>query len=552
METISAERIGRAAYRLLANTGIKYPKNYLDKLIHHFRIETDPGAKSVLASILQNIIYAAEEPATLCQDTGVPVFHVYLNPGIILKGDIEAAITESTAKATEEVPIRKNVIEPFTYENPGTNTGWGAPFVYYHYGTTPGPLQLRAELKGFGGEIKSNSDWIFTSSESMEDAVLSYVLHNVMLSKGEGCMPGLIGVGVGGYAGEAVSNAKNAVFRELTEKQPNLPKDDFVRRLEERIYRCVNRLGLGPMGGGGNTTTLGVYLELRGTHTAVAPVAVSNQCWASRGSEALITENKTDYITAHVEKEDLPVLSKTLSEELSKMQAGGNVYRLKTPVAEEDILKLKVGDVVYLDGTICTARDGAHRRMVDLTRSGDTEKIPKEILHHRSIYHMGPVISKTTDGWLINSAGPTTSSRFTDDAAVLIEKGIINFIVGKGTMGSNTVNALKGRGVYLKAVGGCAVTYKRSILSNRVEWLDLGFPEAVWIMDIKDFGPLVVGIDAAGNSLAKNVLETVYDNARQIYLEEGLDPKKRYAQYPQTFAGLSLEELIQGNSKNCL
>ncbi len=271
METISAERIGCVAYQLLALAGTKYPKNYLDKLIQHFEIETDSGAKSVLTSIIQNIVYAAEEPASLCQDTGVPVFHVYLNPGITIKGDIEAAITEATVNATEEVPIRKNVIEPFSFENPGTNTGWGVPFIYYHYRSQPGPLRVRAELKGFGGEIKSTSDWIFTSTESMEDAVLSYVLHNVMLSKGEGCMPGLIGVGVGGYAGEAVSNAKSAVFRELTEKQPASPEDDFIRRIEDRIYRCVNRLGLGPMGGGGNTTTLGVYLERRGTQTAVAP-----------------------------------------------------------------------------------------------------------------------------------------------------------------------------------------------------------------------------------------------------------------------------------------
>jgi len=545
METIAAERIGSVAYQLLANTGIKYPKNYLDKLNRHLREETDPGAKGVLASILQNIIFAAEEPASLCQDTGVPAFHVYLNPGIIINGDIEAALTDATVRATEEVPIRKNVIEPFSFENPGTNTGWGVPFIYYHYGSHQGPLRVRAELKGFGGEIKSTSDWVFTSTDSMENAVLSYVLHNVMLSKGEGCMPGLIGIGVGGYAGEAVSNAKNAVFRELTEKQPASPKDDFIRRIEDRIYRCVNRLGLGPMGGGGNTTTLGVYLERRGTQTAVAPVAVCNQCWASRGSEALITENNIDYITSHVNKEDLPALNNILSEELSQHQAGGDTYRLNTPVSKEKIQKLKVGDVVYLNGTICTARDGAHRRMVDLIRSGENEKIPKEILDHRSIYHMGPVISKAPDGWCINAAGPTTSSRFTDDAAVLIENGIINFIVGKGTMGSKTINALKGRGVYLKAVGGCAVTYKRSILQNKVEWLDLGFPEAIWIMTVKDFGPLVVGIDAAGDSLAENVMETVYENARQIYQEEGMDPQKRYVQYPQTVAGLSLEELIQ-------
>ena len=544
MDTISAKTIEQVAYALLANAGTKYPKNFLEKVVSHFKSETNSGAKSVLASILENIIYAAEEPASLCQDTGVPVFHIYLNPGVTIEGDIAAALSAATIRATEEVPIRKNVIEPFTFENPGTNTGWGVPFIYYHYENHSGPVRLRAELKGFGGEIKNTADWVFTSTESMEDAVLTYVLHNVMLSKGEGCMPGMLGVGVGGYASEAALNAKDAVFRELNRKQPADAGDPFIRRLEHRICRCVNRLGLGPMGSGGDTTTLGVYLERRGTQTAAAPVSVCQQCWASRASEALIAPDQTTYITPHIEKEDLPALRDLLAEEMST-QAGMTVHRVNTPVSAEEIRKLRAGDVVFVSGILCTARDGAHRRMVDLVRSGGGDRIPKEILAHGAIYHAGPVIAKTPEGWRIDAAGPTTSSRFTEDASVLIEKGLINFIVGKGTMGIRAINALKGKGVFLKAVGGCAVTYKRCITENSVEWLDLGFPEAVWIMTVKDFGPLVVGIDSMGNSLVDNVMETVHENARKIYQEEGLDPTKRHIQYPQTFAGLSLEEVIE-------
>lgn len=548
MEKISAKLIEQAAFALLERTGTKYPKNFLAILVSHFKSESNPGAKSALASILQNIILAAGEPASLCQDTGVPVFHVYLNPGVSIEGDIEAALAEATARATESVPIRQNVVEPFTFENPGTNTGWGVPFVYYHYENKPGPIRLRAELKGFGGEIKSTVDWVFTSTKSMEDAVLAYVLNNVILSKGEGCMPGMLGVGVGGYASEASMNAKNAVFRELGKKRESASEDPFIRRLEERIYRCVNRLGLGPMGDGGDTTTMAVYLERRGTHTAAAPVAVSQQCWASRASEALITADKISYITPHIETGDLPALSNLLSEEMSS-GAGTRIHRLNTPVSQEDIRKLKAGDVVYVSGVLCTAREGAHRKMVDIVRSGEEDRIPEEILRHRAIYHCGPVVAEAAGGYSITAAGPTTSSRYTEEAAVLIEKGLMNFIVGKGTMGTPVIDALKGRGVFLKAVGGCAVTYKRCITGNKVEWLDLGFPEAVWSMTVKDFGPLVVGIDATGKSLSENVLETVHANAHEIYREEGLDPKKRYIRNPQTFAGLSLEEVIENQNR---
>jgi tartrate/fumarate subfamily iron-sulfur-dependent hydro-lyase alpha chain len=133
MDTIPSKVLEKAAYALLADAAAKYPKNYLEKLVTHFIGETNPGAKSVLASILQNIILAAEASASLCQDTGVPVFHVYLNPGVSVDGDIEEALTEAVVRATEDVPIRKNVVEPFTYENLGNNTGWGTPFIYYHY-----------------------------------------------------------------------------------------------------------------------------------------------------------------------------------------------------------------------------------------------------------------------------------------------------------------------------------------------------------------------------------------------------------------------------------
>jgi fumarate hydratase class I len=522
----------------LSNTANKYPKLYLKKLLAGLKGESNPSSKSVIISIIENIISAAEGSASLCQDTGVPTFHVFLNPELNVKGDIEAALIEGTQRATMEVPIRRNVVEPFTYENPGNNTGWGTPFIYYHYSSKPGPMKLRAELKGFGGEIKS----------TMEDAVLVYVLHNVMLSRGEGCIPGFLGVGVGGYVSEAMVNAKNAVFRELSQEVPPAPKnadDRFIRNLEHRIFQCVNRLGLGPMGGGGNTTTLGVYLERRGTHTAVAPVSVSQQCWASRGSEAAIRGNQVTFLTPHFEKADIPALREEMERESSQPASEGSIYELSTPIDADKLLELRIGDVVYLNGTICTSRDGAHRRMVAKVREGNRADIPEEILTHGAIYHCGPVISEEKNGWSIVSAGPTTSSRFTDDAAFLMEQGIIKVAIGKGTMGAPVVNALTGKGVFLTAVGGCAVMYRKMIQSADVKWLDLGYPEAVWIFRVKQFGPLVVSIDAAGQSVSPNVMQTVYENAFKIYAEEGLDPKKRYIQYPQTFAGLSLKEITE-------
>ena len=547
MKTITQAVLCEVAYTLLSKTTTMYPKNFLNKLLSGLSSEDNPSSKSVLFSIAENIIAATEGSVSLCQDTGVPAFHIYLNPSIEVKGDIETALMEATSRATLEVPMRCNVVEPFTFQNPGNNTGWGTPFIYYHYSSQPGPMRIRAELKGFGGEIKSTADWVFTSTENMADAVLAYVLNNVILSRGEGCMPGFLGIGVGGYVSEAMLNAKNAVFRELSQTRTQIPASEeerFLRELEGRIFRCVNRLRLGPMGAGGRTTTLGVYLERRGTHTSVAPVCVSQQCWASRGSEALLDECSVKYLTPHLEREDVPAVREFLAAVSSQSGDNGNIYELTTPITFEQLSKLRVGDVVYLSGTICTSRDGSHRRMVEIVKSGHNEDIPEEILSNGIIYHCAPVVFPEPHRWSIVSAGPTTSSRFTKDSAFLVESGIIKAAIGKGTMGDEMIRALKGKGVYLTAVGGCAVSYRKMIRKVDVKWLDMGYPEAVWIFDVERFGPLIVSIDSTGMSASRNIMGEVYENARKIYEEEGMDPNKRYIQYPQTFAGMSLEEVF--------
>jgi fumarate hydratase subunit beta len=182
--------------------------------------------------------------------------------------------------------------------------------------------------------------------------------------------------------------------------------------------------------------------------------------------------------------------------------------------------------------------------MVKNIKEGSTESIPEELRDNRIVYHCGPVVMKEDKGWRIYAAGPTTSSRFTDDAAFLFEKGIFKVAIGKGTMGANAKNAIRGKGVFLSAVGGCAVTYTKMIHQADVKWIDLGYPEAMWIFKVVNFGPLIVSIDSKGKSLTEKVMGEVYENARKIFREEGLDPNLRYVQYPQTFAGLSLEEVI--------
>ena len=112
-----------------------------------------------------------EGSSCLCQDTGVPVLHVYLNSSVLVKGDIVSALTEGTVKAGEKIPLRQNLVEPFSCANLGNNTGRGFSFVRFHYCFHPGPMKMRGELKRFGGEIRSSFDLIFNSSRNMENTV---------------------------------------------------------------------------------------------------------------------------------------------------------------------------------------------------------------------------------------------------------------------------------------------------------------------------------------------------------------------------------------------
>ncbi len=177
---------------------------------------------------------------------------------------------------------------------------------------------------------------------------------------------------------------------------------------------------------------------------------------------------------------------------------------LKTPVSIEDVRKLRVGDIVYVTGTIVTARDKAHVRMLELLNK--KAKLPFEL---NVVYHCGPLVVRDDGGWRVISAGPTTSARMNDSTRKLLRYTDVLVIVGKGGMDVN----FEGKGVYLAYTGGCgalATDAVRRVID--VHWLDLGMPEAVWVLEVERFGPCVVAIDAHGNSLYEEVKRRVEKN----------------------------------------
>ena len=175
------------------------------------------------------------------------------------------------------------------------------------------------------------------------------------------------------------------------------------------------------------------------------------------------------------------------------------IMNLRLPITSNRLSKLSVGDSVSLSGQLCTVRDEAHRLLLDLSK----ENIPFN-LDDKAIYHCGPLMEKKDDQWRVISAGPTTSSRMEDFQIDFLKKfPHINVIVGKGNIGEKTRKALKNRGVYLVYTGGAgalAADQIKKIID--VFWIkELGMAEAVWLFEVKDFGPLIVAIDSHGNSI---------------------------------------------------
>jgi len=196
-------------------------------------------------------------------------------------------------------------------------------------------------------------------------------------------------------------------------------------------------------------------------------------------------------------------------------------YHLTTPISEEQVRKLKTGDILFISGTVLSSRDAGHRRALEYLNKG--KPLPVNF-SGMALYHVGPVVKKEGDKWKIVSAGPTTSARLEMYEAEFIEKTGVRVIIGKGGMGSKTAEACKKFGaVYTIFTGGAGALAAKAVEEvKKVEWLDLGVPEALWVMHVKEFGPLTVVIDSNGENFYDNIKRQVEKNLKKAYSIIGL------------------------------
>ena len=251
--------------------------------------ETDARAKRMLGTMIRNIAVAEDTNNLLCQDTGIPVYNVWIGRGIEVDGaGLKDAIRRGCARSTKEYSFRSSIVHPTTRVNAQDSTGRGVPVINIDFSKEES-LVIEMIPKGSGSE---NNSWLRMAipAEGV-DAIKTFVVDCVLEAGGKTCPPTIVGVGVGGTADLCVHLAKVAATRPLGSRC----EDPEGAKLETALGEAVNLLGVGPQGLGGDSTAFAVHVETAATHITMNPVAVNMQCHSARRARATFRPSGVEY-----------------------------------------------------------------------------------------------------------------------------------------------------------------------------------------------------------------------------------------------------------------
>ncbi len=279
MREIQAAEITKAVRNLFIDANCNLGEDVLAAYDRAIERDESPVAREVLRELKENARVAREEQSPICQDTGLAVLFVEVGQDVhVVGGDLRAAIDEGVRQGYGEGYLRKSACHPFTRANTKDNT----PAVI-HFDIVPGEkIRIVAVPKGGGAENMSRVDMLSPSAglEGIQD----FVVRRIEASGSNPCPPTVVGVGIGGTFERSALLAKKALMRRIGERNP----DPRIAAAEVEVLERINRLGIGPMGYGGTTTSLDVFFEVEPCHIASLPVAVNVQCHAARHKEAVL------------------------------------------------------------------------------------------------------------------------------------------------------------------------------------------------------------------------------------------------------------------------
>lgn len=281
MKEINYDQIEEAARELYIRALKILPDDIKEGFNTLQGIETSERARTILGTMITNIHVAEDHNNLLCQDTGIPIYNVFVGRNVAIDGwRMKKAIRTGCEHATREHPLRSSVVHPISRKNNHTSCGPGVPVIHTEFVEEPDTFEIQMIPKGSGSE--NNSFLRMAIPAEGLDAVKRFVVDCVIDAGGKTCPPTIVGVGVGGTSDLCVHMAKQAATRPLG----SVCKDPLGAELERELSKAVNLLGVGPQGLGGDATAFAVHVELAATHITMNPVAVNMQCHSARRARA--------------------------------------------------------------------------------------------------------------------------------------------------------------------------------------------------------------------------------------------------------------------------
>lgn len=281
MRELQAAAITDAVSRLAKEACYFLPKDVVDKFDSALESEESETGRDILSQLRENVRIADAEEVPLCQDTGFTVVFMEIGQDVhVTGGDLNEAVHEGVRRGYEEGYLRKSMVtEPFGERK---NTGDNTPAII-HSSIVPGE-QVKITLLPKGGGAENMSALTMLKPSQGRQGVVDFVLDTISNAGPNACPPLIIGVGVGGSFDKVTYLAKKAILREVGSQNP----EPHLAELEDELERRANDLGIGPMGMGGRTTVMDVFVEEYPTHIAALPVGVNIQCHSARHKEVVL------------------------------------------------------------------------------------------------------------------------------------------------------------------------------------------------------------------------------------------------------------------------
>ncbi|MDL2316228.1 fumarate hydratase [Desulfovibrio sp. OttesenSCG-928-A18] len=276
MRTLHSDVIVDAVAKMCVSANRYLPEDVRRSFAEADAKEKAPAAKEIFRQLTENYELAEKSGLPLCQDTGLAVFFVEMGQDLRIEGEnIREAINHGVRKGYEEGKLRKSVCDPFTRANTKDNT----PAVI-HFDIVPGD-RLRIGFMAKGGGSENMSRVTMLAPAQGWEGIKKFVLQRVAEAGPNPCPPTVIGIGIGGSFDYAPILAKKALMRKLGDTNP----DPGLDAMEKELLAEINKLGIGPMGLGGVTTSLDVKIAVSPCHIASLPLAVNVQCHSARHEE---------------------------------------------------------------------------------------------------------------------------------------------------------------------------------------------------------------------------------------------------------------------------